>query len=381
MSESTQWRLFIEHSLGAGADKPLPDWIPYLPKPGTFKHPSYGEISFDVAGNTSFVNNFKAGIYQARIPIDAEHQTKVSGAVGWITDMRMNDNGSADAKAEWTDRGNKMLQGGRFRYVSPEFYPTWTDPATDEVFTNVAVGLALTNRPYFKESHLRPLVATEDGIFTIDEERSDESTVVFFSIQAVPTEVEIDAVQSVREDNKMAESTKTGEAVDAKAFAEVQLRLTELQDALAGSEEKRVEAEAQAQQYRESLDTTNERLAKVEATNQAKRFTELADGHDGPRWTGAVSTHVKIMKALGEDSEEFTAYVDSQKTAAAAIQTSALFAEVGTDQPGNTKTALEKLNTMAEVLVSENGQLTFAQAFAEVLDRNPKLYDDYRKGA
>jgi len=366
MSESTQWRLFLE----AGIRSPA-DWIPYLPQPASFKHPKYGDVIFTTERNAQFVANFNAGVYQDRVPLDAEHQTKLSGAMGWITSLRQNEDNSVDAHVEWTDRGKTLVSKNGFKYVSPEFYDVWEDPATSISHTNVAIGGSLTTRPFIKSLALRPLVASEDGTLSIPE---GDSIVV-------PTEVEIDAVQSVREDNKMAESTKTGEAVDAKAFAEVQLRLTELQDALAGSEEKRVEAEAQAQQYRESLDTTNERLAKVEATNQAKRFTELADGHDGPRWTGAVSTHVKIMKALGEDSEEFTAYVDSQKTAAAAIQTSALFAEVGTDQPGNTKTALEKLNTMAEVLVSENGQLTFAQAFAEVLDRNPKLYDDYRKGA
>ena len=179
----------------------------------------------------------------------------------------------------------------------------------------------------------------------------------------------------------MAESTKTGEAVDAKAFAEVQVQLTELKDALAGSEEKRLEAEGKAQKYQEALDTTNERMAKMEGAARTKRFTELADGHNGPRWMGKANTHVQIMNALGEDSEEYKAYVETQTATAAALKESALFQEVGHDMPAKDENALEKLNKLAIALAEKNPALSPAQAFNDALTQNPQLYDDYRKGA
>ena len=176
-----EWRLFIEHPFGAGTDKPLPDWIPYLPKPVKATHAEYGNVEFSAERNARLVDNFKKGVYQTWIPLDAEHQTKMSGAMGWITDMRNNADSSVDALVKWTDRGERMLKGGRYRYISPEFYPQWTDPVTDEVHNDIATGGCLTVRPFFKESHLRPLVATEDGFFAIDEDRSDETNRIFFN--------------------------------------------------------------------------------------------------------------------------------------------------------------------------------------------------------
>ena len=54
-----------------------PEWIPFLPKPGTYAHPRYGDITITRERNARFVQNFKDGVYQDRLPIDAEHETKL----------------------------------------------------------------------------------------------------------------------------------------------------------------------------------------------------------------------------------------------------------------------------------------------------------------
>ena len=54
-----------------------------------------------------FVENFAAKVYQEKLPIDLEHQYKLSGAAGWITDLVQNEDGSVDAFVEWTDMGEE----------------------------------------------------------------------------------------------------------------------------------------------------------------------------------------------------------------------------------------------------------------------------------
>lgn len=143
-----------------------PEWIPYLPLPGIFTHPTFGKVEITSQGNRLFVSNFNEGIYQARIPIDAEHETKLSGAMGWIVELRQNANGSVDARVEWTKRGIAMIEDDRFRFFSPEWFTIWRDPANNKVHENVAIGGALTTRPFFKEKALRPLIANE-GIISM----------------------------------------------------------------------------------------------------------------------------------------------------------------------------------------------------------------------
>ena len=149
-------RLFYELSF---AD--APEYINVLPVPGTYKHPAYGSIKITKERNANFVANFNDHIYQEKVPIDAEHQTKLSGAVGWMTELRQNTDGSVDAKVEWTDRGTKAIEEESFKYFSPEWYDTWQDPIGGKSYKDVLIGGALTTRPFFKEKALKPLVASE----------------------------------------------------------------------------------------------------------------------------------------------------------------------------------------------------------------------------
>lgn len=138
-----------------------PDTINVLPVPGTYKHPRYGTIKITKERNQRFVDNFENAVYQDKLPIDAEHETKLSGAFGWMTGLKMNSDGSVDATVEWTDRGMTAFENDRFKYFSPEWYDAWQDPATGETYSDVLIGGAVTTRPFFKDPALKPLVASE----------------------------------------------------------------------------------------------------------------------------------------------------------------------------------------------------------------------------
>lgn len=343
----TGWRLFIEHVF-AGAEQ----WIPYLPIPGELKHERYGKVAFTPEKAQRLVDNFKRGVYQSRIPIDAEHQTKLSGAVGWITDMRVNDNGSVDALAEWTDRGTKLLANKRFGYISPEFFPLWTDPFNEEVHNDVAIGAAITTRPYIKESYLRPLIANEQGLFA--------------SMDMIP-ETGVNSMAEVKEVEIVS--------VDPVAFAELQERFT-------AAEASRTEAEVRNTKLAEALDNSNARIAKMEEMAQIRRFTDLVEGDK--RWYGETASHLKVLRSFaetfGEESEEFQTYIGQQQALAEQLHTSELFKEYGHSRQGQKRTAAEELEAKAHQLQAEKAGLSYAQAYSEVLFSNPALYDRYEKG-
>ena len=82
--------------------------------------------------------------------------------MGYATALRQNSDGSVDAYSEWTQDGVKTMEAGKYRYFSPQWREVWHD-AEGAVHTDVAVGGALTARPFFKEKYLRPLVASELG--------------------------------------------------------------------------------------------------------------------------------------------------------------------------------------------------------------------------
>ena len=311
-----------------------PEWIPYLPKPGSYTHPRYGNIALPLERIARFVANFNQGIYQKQIPIDAEHETKLSGAVGWITAMRQNADGSADAKVDWTERGKAFFADSRFRYFSPEWYDAWQRPETGETIADVAIGGALCTRPFFKAPALRPLFASEVGHLT------DTTT-----------------------------TTIEGDTMDASQFAELEAKVKSLESENAALKQAGEQSDAASR-------TLAERLAAVEQERQTERFRSLVK-NDGQRWFGEDAAHLGILgtlaKTFGEQSPEFGAYVAQQKQVATALRQSAAFNELGGDGQGQPATGEAKLEQMARERAAAKN-ISIPQAYTEVLNENPALY-------
>lgn len=163
MSESFgkdgDWRLFMEREF---AEPPIT--IQVLPKAGSYSHPKYGKFTMTPEIIQSFVDNHNNRVYQDQVPIDAEHQSKLSGAIGYYGEMMVIDEGrgGAEANVTWTDRGKELIASDAFQYFSPEWFDSWNDPASGKQHNNVLVGGAITTRPFFKDKAMRPLVASED---------------------------------------------------------------------------------------------------------------------------------------------------------------------------------------------------------------------------
>ncbi len=328
-------------------------WIAYLPAPDEYESPRYGKIVITAERNRRFVENFRSAVYQEKLPIDAEHETKLSGAMAWVVDMRQNSDGSVDAKVDWTDRGRSLMEGDQFKYFSPEFFDEWRDPASGEVYSDVAIGGALTTRPFFKEKSLRPLVASEGGIDALLDEderahfrgskearmtkKKEEKKGIFTRLAESLTASEGEAAVSedeLREElrTELAAPVKKDDAkakVDADAKAKAKGSEGDLEniEGIPKAAAERITAtELENKKLREDLVAQGAKTKSLEDSARSTRLTDMVAGktkESTHRWFGEVGDNVKMLTelaaAVGEDSDVFKSVVKSHNAQAAQI--------------------------------------------------------------
>ena len=83
------------------------------------------------------------------IPVDIEHATELRGpqglsapAVGWITDLVVDQNGGIVGSVSWTEEGKELIASRKYRYFSPAYL---VDRNTKEIAGIRSIGL--TNVP------------------------------------------------------------------------------------------------------------------------------------------------------------------------------------------------------------------------------------------
>lgn len=377
-----KWRMFVEYNFAEP-----PEWMPLLPKPGKYQHPEYGEINLTPERNQNFVANFGAGVYQSSLPINTEHAADNDGAYGWIEELRVNDDGSVDARVSWSDRGVEAIQKDRFRFVSAEWADEWMD-ALGKVWRDVLRGAALTVRPYFKDAFLRPLAASEGAITATPDSGTPKALpagrVLFSAVQPGSTQSHKEThMKPTDQQPGQATATATEPAVNAAEFAEVRDQLAKMV----------VLAEAQGQQLKaqdDQIKALTEQNARLHETALAKRLADEVYGRveGGVRWFGESDKHVafltKLASAFGEGADEFKAYVEQQRATAQQMAKSELFREVGAQGAGDgskPQTPTEQLEALVQKAMAEDKTLTYADAFSQVAAANRKLYEQHTAGS
>ena len=370
------FQVFMEASqaFAAGTDLTKPQWIPFLPKPGVFEHPKYGTITVTAGMNKELVDSVKNRVYQENIPLDAEHETKLSGAVAWIKDMRMNEDGSADAYVEWAKRGQQLLSDGAYKYISPEWFADWRDPGTGVVHRNVIAGGAITTRPFFKDKVLRALVASETGAQVISQG----------GIGTMPDPKdkapEADPKKAAEDQPKTFTEAEVAAQVDA-AVAAAALKAKETTDAENRTfAERLTAAETTAAEAKTAREAAEARVGKLEAADRHQRFTALVAGRggssDGAAWAGDPTKQISMLETFaekfGEESPVFVSYVEQQTAIAAQIRESGLFTEFGSAASAPSTTAGSEadnqLDALAKARMSKDPAKTYHQHYAEVLN-------------
>jgi hypothetical protein len=377
------FRLFTEVSF---AEPPVT--VPVFPRPGTYKHPSYGEIELTPERIANFVANFQNAIYQKHIPIDAEHESKLSGALGYLTGLVTNEDGSVDAAVEWTDRGSRLVSADRYKYVSPEWYDVWEQPDTEAEFSDVLVGLALTTRPFFKDSALRPLVAREGELIApptqegepmsepdptlVNPEPADAPPTPPAPVVDDPTPQE--AAPMADEPITVPQAPETPPT--PAATTEPAVALNEQTVQAFGEMRRKLEASEKL------LADTQAALAVERREKRLKAFTDEVRGRNdqndvpwiaGPAGLeGKVEMLMDLAEKFGEGSAHVRQYIDENRAAAAQQKQSNLFKELGTSRGSEGTSAYDRVASQATERARTSGK-TFEQEFAAVLDSNASL--------
>lgn len=348
-----------------------PSWIPILPTPGTFAHPLYGKLEITPERNARFVQNLNERVYGQDLPIDAEHETKLSGAFGWIKEARLNEDGSADGRVEWNDKGVSAFDRSLFKYVSPEWYDEWTEPMSGTRYQDVLIGAALTTRPYFKSPHLRPLIATEDGrVYLSDHGLIDDgagSVSIYFSELAAGSTVQ-------KEQTAMSEQVGSETQVHTESVKPNEDELKAFREWQAGREAETT----RMSELEASVKTLSETNAKLVGDVRARKFSALV--REGA-WPGDPEQHVThliaLAEAVGEESELFTSHVARLNEAGTALMASGAFKPVGTDETNEHGEAVDTIDTKAKALMASESGLSYGDAVSRVFRDNPELRQGY----
>jgi hypothetical protein len=157
----------------------------------------------------------------------------------------------------------------------------------------------------------------------------------------------------------------------AEQLATLQRQMTELQEQLAATAAEKAEVDARAAQVTAALDTSNERIAKMETDARQARFRALS-----AEWHGDPAGHVDLLEQLGEGSAAFRFYVQQQNAVSEQLKDSNLFKDIGSSRQPEGNTATERLSSVAQQ-ISTDEKVTFAQAMDIAAKRNPGLYSEH----
>lgn len=373
-SAAGQWRLLNDMALAEGD---VPEWIQVIPAPGSWDHPNYGEIKITDEVLADFARNFEQSVYQEHIPVDAEHETKITGALGYYEEVKIGGPGGEGglwARVNWTDRGEELLKADRFRYFSPEWYDEWEDPASHETFKNVLIGGALTTRPFFKDEALKPLVAREGGMWEVTGDGESDDW------------IELSQVDRLRPGNKGKED----------GALTIQMTEDQLRELVAEESKKAVEAatgelKAEVAGHKQGTDLANMareaaegRVKTLEDDAKHRRFTDIVLGRDpasdGARpMIGETQIHVGLLETIaeakGEESDDFKRYVYIARSHAEQAHNAGLFKELGAGGGDVPETAHEEIRKLVEKRMSEKPDLKEAEAISQVATENPELWE------
>jgi len=395
MTGTTKWRGPAKESSAAGeaidpikATSPRPllfspaqEWIAFLPKPGRYPHALYGEMDLTDERLDRIVSNFAADTYKQAIPINAEHDSRASGAVGYITAMRRAADGSIEVKAEWNERGRALIDGDRFRYVSAEFFDDWQDPVTGEWHEDVACGLAICTRPHFKADVLRPLAASEAEAMAMRTETDATTPPPIPSNESAPESGLTDEAGDTGTEEDMAEDKAdvqepvTEPAVVAEKTTDPVIRQLDEAAAMEFAELRRNAKRLEEENKQLSADRS-----RLMAESRVKRFTAEVRGaseHNGTAYIGDIQEHVQMLcdleESFGPNSQQVRFYMEQNRAHAEQMVKSTLFSEMGTGRGAESDTkTYDQIEAQAREIARTSGK-SHAQAFNEVLETNPEL--------
>ena len=389
------------------------EWISFLPKPGKYFHTMYGNLDLTEQKYEALLKNFQDRVYKQDLPIVIEHDSRAAGAVGWIKDMRLGEDGSIEVKPEWNERGQQLIEGDRFRYVSAEFVNRWQDPVSGEWYNDVAVGLAICTRPHFKTDVLKPLAASEEEalkeLIRFSEESDDPTPPADEEsadppVEPVPSEEPESPTTPEEEETDMGDKTPatsttpapevTPDPTDAVSFTDRPvgsvvdpsgiIDLAALTEERARNRQVFADLSTRVDLAERRATDAEAKASRLEKERRTEKFTAEVLGRsegNGLRWLGEVERHVEHLVSLaekfGDDSPQVQYVIEEQRSKRKAVEQSGLFRDVAITVVSDTADTLSEVQVLASQYRAADPKLTEEAAVAKVFSENPKLYDRY----
>lgn len=380
---------------------------------GKWNHPVYGPIILTPVEMTEFKKNFDAGL-RRDIPITEGHESwDEKPAIGWFKELHDKGADGLWATIEWTEQGKTLLTEKSYKYFSPEFYTEYEDPETREIYKNVLVGGALTNKPYFKK--MKAVVLSEKSInknYTFNENTMDLKTILTKKVEELTEEEktfvrehkselsteELAAFGSVIEDapaeltdeqkaaNVAAGLNEDGSAKEPEAPVELTQEQKDANVAAGLNEDGSAKEVAASDKNVVTMPAAEFKALSEMANKGAKAFKELRENKiKGEASTLIFSEQNSKGKILQKDEQKVFSFMlgltDAQRKAfgeiVAAIPSSKLFNEVGSGSGVVEGTAAAELNAKVEKAMSEDGKLTYSDAVRKVLASDKELAQRY----
>lgn len=384
---------------------------------GKWNHPMYGPIIIEAKDITEFKKNFDAGP-RRDIPVTEGHESfDEKPAVGWFKELTDKGTGGLWATMEWTPKGMTLLAEKSYKYFSPEFYTEYEDPETREIYKNVLVGGALTNKPYFKKMSavvlseksinnnyifsdmtIKEITAKKVNELNADEiaylkehkgELSAEELATFGSVlEEGKTETD--------EEKKAREEKEAGDANEAKGLnrdgsAKVDTSKKELTQAekeanvAAGKNEDGTEKVEASEKNKVSISASEYKALQDMANKGAKAFSELREAGIKAETAKLICSEQNSKgKILPQNEAKAFSFMlgltEPQRKVFAeiidAIPSSKLFKELGNDggTGGSAKVELDKKITK---LMSEDKTLKYTDALKKVIASDKDLAKRY----
>lgn len=369
---------------------------------GQWEHPCYGPILITSSDIHEFALNFANGVRKG-VFITAGHEGMSElPAVGWITEVFPRENGLW-GKVDWNESGKELLADKAFKFFSPEFYQTYEDAETHQMFHNVLTGGALTKSPYFKEleavifSEPKPTNSPNSNImFNLEEllakkieDLTKEEQAFIRENQAKLTEEQKTALTAVLDAPETPEEKEAREKKEAEDKAAADKKAQEDANVAAGlnpdGSAKAADPQVNASE-KVMISASELKVLRDKADEGARAFAELNRQKIDASVTALVFSDSNSKgKFLPKQKDALKAFMetlnDSQRAKFSelvnAIPSKISMSEIGSGDAAVAGTAKAEVDAKIATKQKENPKMGFSEALRAVMAENPGLEERY----
>jgi len=243
--------------------------------------------------------------------IDYEHQSLNSAwngapapAAGWIHKLELREDGIWATEVSWTEEAKELIEGGKYKYVSPVIQFNDHDRHDDSWIGASLHSVALTNTPYFRDD-LHAFRKKNNNVAPEDSAEKEKET----QMEKLKKEIEELKQGSAEKDLQIEELTKQVAAKDAE-LAELEV-VKKVDDAIAAKKLLPAHRETAIFMAKQGEETLGKFMASVPTTDltQSIHIPEQtkneAEGDPKERYFELLKDPAKLEKFKKEHPEEF----------------------------------------------------------------------------